>query len=77
MVDMLVQEAQEQVQALNSSHKQGISPGKYTRYMVLMLELIDYEPSSFEEVVSQQEWVDTMVDEYDSVMNNDASQVVP
>ena len=43
----------------------------WTKVRVLY-ELIDFEPSSFEEAVYQQVWVDSMMEEYDSVMKNDA-----
>ena len=45
--------------------------------MDLMMELIELEPSSFEEVVSQPIWVDAMVEEYDSIMKNNVWEVVP
>ena len=35
------------------------------------------EPSSFQKVVKQPIWVDAMVDEYDSIVNNSAWEIVP
>ena len=35
------------------------------------------EPSSFEEVVEDTAWVDTMVEEYDSIVRNSAWEIVP
>jgi len=37
----------------------------------------DGEPSSFQEVVQHQVWVDTMVEEYNSIMTSDFWEVVP
>ena len=36
--------------------------------MALMTELINYEPSSFEEVAQRDVWQEAMVEEYDSGM---------
>ena len=49
----------------------------FTRYMDLMRKCIVIEKSSFEEVVQKPIWVDTMVEEYDSVVKNSAWEVVP
>ena len=40
----------------------------YTDYMALITNLIETDPSSFEEVVEQPVWVDAMIEEYDSIM---------
>jgi hypothetical protein len=45
--------------------------------MALMSNNIDYKPSSFQEVADQQVWHDTMVEEYTSIMKNDAWDIVP
>ena len=45
--------------------------------MALMSENIITEPSSFEEVVQQPTWVDAMVEDYDSIIRNNAWEVVP
>ena len=38
--------------------------------MALMTELINSEPSSFEEVAQHDVWQEAMVGEYDSIMKN-------
>jgi len=38
--------------------------------MALMTELVETEPSFFEEVVEQLVWVDAMVEEYKSIVKN-------
>ena len=45
--------------------------------MALMSNIIDCEPSSFEETVDQQVWRDAMLEEYSSIMKNDVWDVVP
>ena len=35
------------------------------------------EPSSFQEAMQQPTWVDAMVDEYDSIVKNNAWEIVP
>jgi len=42
-----------------------------------MIELINIDPSSFEEAVYQPIWVDSMVEEYESIKKNSAWEVVP
>jgi hypothetical protein len=45
--------------------------------MALMSELIEAEPSSFQEASEQQVWRDAMMEEYSSIMKNDVWEVVP
>ena len=42
-----------------------------------MTKLIDTKPSTFEEVVSNQEWKDVMNEEYQSIMKNGVWEIVP
>eukprot|EP00253_Pinus_taeda_P005364 PITA_05364 len=42
-----------------------------------MSESLEIEPSSFEKAVQQPLWVDAMVVEYDSIIRNNGSKVVP
>ena len=53
------------------------SPYSFNRYMDLMSKFIVTEPSSFEEAVQKPIWVDAMVKEYDSIVKNNAWEVVP
>ena len=52
-------------------------PKSYPSYMALMCDLVDKEPACFEEVIKQKEWVDAMVEEYQSIIKNDVWEVVP
>eukprot|EP00253_Pinus_taeda_P026703 PITA_26703 len=45
--------------------------------MALVWECVETEPSSFEEAVQQLIWVDAMVEEYDSIVQNNVWDVVP
>ena len=67
----------ENIGAPTALHKQIQSPNNFTGYMALMRKCIMKKPSSFEEVVQQPTWVDAMVEEYDSIVRNNAWEVVP
>jgi hypothetical protein len=43
----------------------------FTNYMALMCDLIENEPSCFEEAIQKKEWVDAMTEEYQSIIKND------
>jgi hypothetical protein len=45
--------------------------------MALMSNILDSEPSSFQEAADQQVWWDAMVEEYTSIMKNDVWDIVP
>ena len=45
--------------------------------MDFMCDLVDKEHTCFEEVIKQKEWVDAMVEEYQSIIKNDVWEVVP
>ena len=45
--------------------------------MALMTELVETEPSSFEEVVEKPIWVDAMVEEYEYIVKKSVLKVVP
>ena len=39
--------------------------------------LVDQEPTSYEEVTHNKEWVEAMTEEYQSIMRNDVWDIVP
>jgi hypothetical protein len=51
-------------------------PRKFSTYMALMTNIIDSEPSNFEEAANQQVWRDAMVEEHNSIMRNDVWEIV-
>ena len=42
-----------------------------------MCDLVDKEPTCFEVAVQKREWVEAMMEEYQSIMKNDVWEVVP
>ena len=47
------------------------NPKPYPSYVALMCDIIDKEPTCFEEATKQKKWVDAMVKEYQSIIMND------
>ena len=45
--------------------------------MALMCDLIENEPTFFEEAIQKKEWTDAMTEEYQSIIKNDVWEVVP
>ena len=58
---------------------QGISkkPKPFSSYVALMCDLVDQEPTNYEEAVQKKEWVEAMIEEYRSIMKNDVWDIVP
>ena len=44
--------------------------------MALLCDIIDREPSTYEEVAKKKEWKDAMIEEYQSIMENDVWEIV-
>ena len=42
-----------------------------------MCNLVDEEPTCFEESLKKKEWMDAMIEEYQSILKNDVCEVVP
>jgi hypothetical protein len=42
-----------------------------------MSNIIESEPTCFEEAIKRQEWKDSMMEEYTSIMKNDVWEIVP
>ena len=57
--------------------RQRKKPKSYPSYVALMCDLVDKEPTCFEEATKHKEWVDAMVEEYQSIINNDVWEIVP
>ena len=45
-------------------------PKPYPSYVALTCDLVDKEPTCFEEATKQKEWVDAMIEEYQSIIKN-------
>ena len=52
-------------------------PKRFCSYMAMVANIINSEPSSYEEAASQQVWREAMQEEYSSIMKNDVWEVVP
>ena len=49
----------------------------YSSYVDLMRDLVDQEPNNYEEAAHKKEWVEEMMEEYQSMMMNDVWDIVP
>ena len=49
----------------------------YSSYVDLMCDVVDQEPNSYEEAAQKKEWVEAMMEEYQSVMKNDVCDILP
>jgi hypothetical protein len=52
-------------------------PKPFSSYMDLMCDLLEKEPTCFEEGIQKKEWADAMTEEYQSIINNDVWEIVP
>ena len=49
----------------------------YSNYVALMGNLFDESPTCFEEASNKKEWMESMIEEYQSIIKNDVWDVVP
>jgi U3 small nucleolar RNA-associated protein 14 len=52
-------------------------PKPFSSYMDLMCNILDEEPTCFEEAIQKKEWTDAMTKEYQSIIKNDVWEIVP
>jgi hypothetical protein len=52
-------------------------PKPFSSYMALMCDLLENEPTCFEEAIQKKEWADAMTEEYQSIIKNDVWEIVP
>jgi hypothetical protein len=57
--------------------RQSKKPKPFSSYMALMCDLVEKEPTCFEEAVQKKEWMDAMTEEYQSIMKNNVWEVFP
>ena len=72
----LLQEA-EKYGALDETFRESKKPKTYSSYVALLSDIIDAEPTSYEEAIKKQVWLDAMVEEYNSIMKNEVWDVMP
>jgi hypothetical protein len=52
-------------------------PNPFSSYTALMCDLLEEEPTYFEEVIQRKEWKDAMTEEYQSIIKNEVWEIVP
>jgi hypothetical protein len=52
-------------------------PNPFSSYTALMCDLLENEPTNFEEAFQMKEWVDAMTEEYKSIIKNDVWEIFP
>ena len=52
-------------------HREKKIPNTYNNYVALLWDIIDKEPSTYKEAGEKKERKDSMIEEYQLVMNND------
>jgi hypothetical protein len=52
-------------------------PKPFSSYTALMCDLLEEEPTFFEEAIQRKEWADAMTKEYQSIMKNEVWEIVP
>ena len=57
-------------------HREGKRTSSYSSYVALLCDIINKEPSNYEEAAEKKEWKDAMIKEYQSIMKNDVWDVV-
>ena len=68
--ERMMHDSSETMGALTSQRRKMMSLGWDTSYMDMMSESVEVEPSLFEEELQQTIWVDSMVEEYYSIIRN-------
>jgi hypothetical protein len=63
--------------APDGSFREGKRPRPYSSHVALLSDIVDAEPTSYEEATNKKEWKDAMVEEYRSIVKNDVWDVVP
>ena len=72
----IIQEA-ERYGAPEGSTRISKKPKTFSNYVDLMCDRIYQEPTNSEESLQKKEWVEAMMEEYQSIMKNDVWDIVP
>ena len=57
--------------ALEEMHRERKRTRSYSSYVALLCNIVDKEPSNYEDEVEKKEWEDAMIEEYQLIMKND------
>ena len=52
-------------------------PKPFSSYTTLMCDLLEEEPTCFEESIQRKEWADVGTEEYQSIIKNEVWEIVP
>jgi hypothetical protein len=52
-------------------------PNPFSSYMALMCDLLEKEPTCFEQAIQKKEWANAMTEEHQSIIKNDVWEIVP
>jgi hypothetical protein len=62
--------------APSGSFRERKKPRQYSSYMALLCDIIDAEPTCYEEATKNKIWKDAMIEEYQSIIKHDVWDVV-
>jgi hypothetical protein len=62
--------------ALEGTMRQVKKPKPFSNSMALICDLLENEPTCFEEAIQKKEWADAMTEEYQSIIKNDVWEIV-
>ena len=63
--------------APNKHFRESKRPRFYSNYVAIVSNIIDANPSNYEETTKKKVWQDAMIEEYQSIMKNDVCDIVP
>jgi hypothetical protein len=52
-------------------------PNPFSIHMKLMCDILEKDPTCFEEAIQKKEWEDAMIEEYQSIIKNEVWEIVP
>ena len=61
--------------ASKETHRERKRTRSFFRYVSLLCDIINKEPSNYEEVAEKKEWKDAMIEEYQLIMKNDVWEI--
>jgi hypothetical protein len=67
----------ERIGAPEKSFRESKKSKSYSNYVACLCDILNAKPSSYEEAAENQVWKDAMVEEYQSIVQNDVWDVVP
>ena len=67
---------QEDERCAEGIHRERKRKKPYKNYVALPCDIIDREPSTYEEATKKKEWKDVMIEEYQLILKNDVWEIV-